>query len=96
MPIDHWLARYARGVVTDLVRGDVFYWGKLMGAALITSVPVAILYTPVPRPLHRRYHRRRGQIAGCRSNSGRRKLRALHRDRYVFAAIGPCHGPLND
>jgi multiple sugar transport system permease protein len=32
------------GVVTDLVRGDVFYWGELMGAALITSIPVAILY----------------------------------------------------
>src|SRR5512132_2616446 len=25
------------GVVTDLVRGDVFYWGELMGAALIAS-----------------------------------------------------------
>jgi multiple sugar transport system permease protein len=32
------------GVVTDLVRGDVFYWGELMGAALIASVPVAIAY----------------------------------------------------
>ena len=32
------------GVVTDLVRGDVFYWGSLMAAALIASVPVAILY----------------------------------------------------
>ncbi len=32
------------GVATDLVRGDVFYWGELMGAALITSVPVAIAY----------------------------------------------------
>jgi hypothetical protein len=33
------------GVVTDLVRGDVFYWRELMGAALIASVPVAIAYT---------------------------------------------------
>jgi multiple sugar transport system permease protein len=32
------------GVATDLVRGDVFYWGELMGAALIASVPVAIAY----------------------------------------------------
>ena len=32
------------GVVTDLVRGDVFYWGELMGAALIASVPVAVAY----------------------------------------------------
>ncbi|MGI8554193.1 MAG: carbohydrate ABC transporter permease [Dehalococcoidia bacterium] len=32
------------GVVTDLVRGDVFYWGELMAGALIAGVPVAILY----------------------------------------------------
>ncbi len=33
------------GMTTELVRGDVFYWGALMGGALIASVPVAILYT---------------------------------------------------
>jgi multiple sugar transport system permease protein len=32
------------GVATDLIRGDIFYWGELMGAALIASVPVAIAY----------------------------------------------------
>jgi len=32
------------GVATDLVRGDIFYWGELMAAALIASVPVAIAY----------------------------------------------------
>jgi multiple sugar transport system permease protein len=32
------------GVVTDLVRGDVFYWGELMAGALIASIPVAIAY----------------------------------------------------
>ena len=32
------------GVATDLVRGDIYYWGSLMGAALIASVPFAILY----------------------------------------------------
>ena len=32
------------GVVTDLVRGNVFYWGELMAAALIASVPVAVAY----------------------------------------------------
>jgi multiple sugar transport system permease protein len=32
------------GVATDLVRGDIFYWGSLMAAALIASVPFAILY----------------------------------------------------
>ena len=33
------------GVPTDLVRGDVFYWGSLMGGALVASVPAAILYS---------------------------------------------------
>ncbi len=32
------------GVPTFLVRGDVYFWGSLMGACLIASVPVAILY----------------------------------------------------
>jgi multiple sugar transport system permease protein len=32
------------GVATDLVRGDVYYWGELMAGALIASVPVAIAY----------------------------------------------------
>jgi multiple sugar transport system permease protein len=32
------------GVATDLVRGDIFYWGELMAAALIASVPVAVAY----------------------------------------------------
>lgn len=32
------------GVATDLIRGDIYYWGELMGAALIASVPVALAY----------------------------------------------------
>jgi multiple sugar transport system permease protein len=32
------------GVATDLVRGDIFYWGELMAGALIASIPVAIAY----------------------------------------------------
>src|SRR5215475_6919441 len=32
------------GVATDLIRGDIFYWGELMAAALIASIPVAIAY----------------------------------------------------
>jgi multiple sugar transport system permease protein len=32
------------GVPTFLVRGDVYFWGSLMGACFIASVPVAILY----------------------------------------------------
>lgn len=33
------------GLTTELVRGDVFYWGELMGGALLASIPVAIVYT---------------------------------------------------
>jgi multiple sugar transport system permease protein len=32
------------GVSTDLVRGDIYYWGSLMAAALIVAVPMAILF----------------------------------------------------
>jgi multiple sugar transport system permease protein len=32
------------GVVTDLIRGDVFYWGELMAGGVIAGLPVAILY----------------------------------------------------
>jgi multiple sugar transport system permease protein len=32
------------GVPVALVRGDVYYWGSLMAACLVTSVPISILY----------------------------------------------------
>lgn len=32
------------GVPVALVRGDVYYWGSLMAACLITSLPIAVLY----------------------------------------------------
>ncbi len=32
------------GVPAFLVRGDVYFWGSLMGACFIASVPIAILY----------------------------------------------------
>jgi multiple sugar transport system permease protein len=32
------------GVPTFLVRGDVYFWGSMMAACLIASVPVAIVY----------------------------------------------------
>ncbi|MGQ0664969.1 MAG: carbohydrate ABC transporter permease [Pseudomonadota bacterium] len=32
------------GVPTFLVRGDVYFWGSMMAASLIASVPIAILY----------------------------------------------------
>jgi multiple sugar transport system permease protein len=32
------------GVATELIRGDVFFWGSLMAGALLVGVPVAIVY----------------------------------------------------
>lgn len=32
------------GVPVALVRGDVYYWGSLMAACLVTSVPIAVIY----------------------------------------------------
>ena len=32
------------GVPTELIRGDVYFWGSLMAAALMVGLPVAILY----------------------------------------------------
>jgi multiple sugar transport system permease protein len=32
------------GVPTFLVRGDVYFWGSMMAACLIASVPIAIVY----------------------------------------------------
>lgn len=32
------------GVPVFLIRGDVYYWGSLMAACLIASLPIAILY----------------------------------------------------
>ena len=32
------------GVPTFLVRGDVYFWGSMMGACLIASVPIAVVY----------------------------------------------------
>jgi multiple sugar transport system permease protein len=32
------------GIYTELIRGDVFYWGALMASTLIPSIPLALLY----------------------------------------------------
>ena len=32
------------GVATELIRGDIYFWGSLMAGALIVGVPVAIVY----------------------------------------------------
>ena len=33
------------GAIAELIKGDVFYWGQLMAAALLGSVPVAVIYS---------------------------------------------------
>jgi multiple sugar transport system permease protein len=33
------------GVVSELIKGDVFFWGALMAGALFGSVPVAVVYS---------------------------------------------------
>jgi multiple sugar transport system permease protein len=33
------------GVTTELIRGDVFFWGSLMAGAIMASVPVSIAYS---------------------------------------------------
>ena len=35
----------AVGVVAELVRRDVFYWGSLMAGALLASLPVVVVYS---------------------------------------------------
>jgi ABC-type maltose transport system permease subunit len=32
-------------LIAELIRGDVFYWGQLMAAALLGSIPVALIYS---------------------------------------------------
>jgi len=34
----------AVGIPTELIRGDVFFWQALEGAALLTAVPIALLF----------------------------------------------------
>jgi len=33
------------GVVSELIRGDIFFWGQLMAGALLGSIPVAFIYS---------------------------------------------------
>ena len=33
------------GVINELIKGDEFFWGELMAAALLGSIPVAVLYS---------------------------------------------------
>jgi hypothetical protein len=43
--IEHRRQPVTLGVVTDLIRGDAFYWGSLMAGVLFSGVPVAAVFT---------------------------------------------------
>jgi multiple sugar transport system permease protein len=32
------------GVTSELIRGDIYFWGELMAGAILGSVPIVILY----------------------------------------------------
>ena len=32
------------GVTSELIRGDIYFWGPLMAGAMLGSVPIVILY----------------------------------------------------
>jgi multiple sugar transport system permease protein len=32
------------GIVSDLIRGDVFQWGKIMAGSLMAAAPPVIIY----------------------------------------------------
>ena len=32
------------GVTSELIRGDIYYWGSLMAGAVLVSVPIVVLY----------------------------------------------------
>jgi multiple sugar transport system permease protein len=31
-------------VTSELIRGDIYFWGELMAGAILGSVPIVILY----------------------------------------------------
>ena len=33
------------GVTSELIRGDIYFWGQLMAGALLGSIPVAVVYS---------------------------------------------------
>ena len=35
----------AVGVTSELIRGDIYFWGQLMAGALLGSIPVALVYS---------------------------------------------------
>ena len=31
-------------MTSELIRGDIYYWGSLMAGAVLASVPIVVLY----------------------------------------------------
>ena len=50
------------GVISELIRGDIFFWGQLMAGALLGSVPVAHRLLVLRRVLRHRPHRLRQRL----------------------------------
>ena len=71
------------GVTTDLIRGDVFYWGSLMAGALIGAVPVADRVRVQPGPLHPRAHRRRPEVIRQLTPKEERQMSKLTRRQFL-------------
>jgi multiple sugar transport system permease protein len=34
----------AVGVTSELIRGDIYFWGGLMAGAMLASIPIVVLY----------------------------------------------------
>ena len=32
------------GVISELIRGDIYYWGQLMAGAMVGSIPIVVAY----------------------------------------------------
>jgi multiple sugar transport system permease protein len=32
------------GVTSELIRGDIYFWGQLMAGAVLGSLPIVVLY----------------------------------------------------
>ena len=89
------------GVIAELIRGDVFYWGQLMAGALLGSIPVAHHLLVLCRALRRRADLGLGQgvrlpLHDPTASSDRRDRRRHRRtDRRAVVAPGRVSRPIS-
>jgi hypothetical protein len=50
------------GIASELIRSDVFFWGTLMGGAILASIPVVLILYPVYEILCLRSYSRSDEI----------------------------------